>query len=59
MGRVKTLTPIKAIRAKCLSCSAGQPREVKLCPITSCPLFEYRSGHRPPTAKEDTTEPEK
>ncbi len=41
------LTPIKAIRAKCLDCSCGQFKEVKLCPVKNCPLYEYRNGHRP------------
>ena len=40
-------TPIKAIRAKCLECSAGQTSEVRLCTIKNCPLYEYRMGHRP------------
>ncbi len=43
----KKTTPIKAIRAKCLECSAGQYNEVKLCPIKTCALYEYRFGHRP------------
>lgn len=38
---------MKAIRAKCLECSNGQYNEVKLCAISKCPLYEYRSGHRP------------
>lgn len=41
------LTPVKAIRAKCLDCCAGQQTEVRLCPCTDCPLHEYRMGHRP------------
>lgn len=41
------LTPIRAIRAKCLDCSNGQFKEVRLCPIKNCPLYEYRNGHRP------------
>lgn len=41
------LTPIKAIRAKCLDCSCGSANEVKLCPITECPLFPYRFGKNP------------
>lgn len=40
-------TPIKAIRAKCLECSAGQVSEVRNCPVKNCPLWEYRMGHRP------------
>ena len=44
----KRLTPVKAIRAKCIECCNGQVYEVRLCPITSCPLYGYRMGHRPP-----------
>lgn len=40
-------TPIKSIRAKCLECSCGQIVEVRLCPVTDCPLYPYRMGHRP------------
>ncbi len=40
-------TPIKAIRAKCLDCTASQPGEVRLCEIASCPLWPYRMGKRP------------
>ena len=45
------LTPIKAIRAKCIDCSCGDKKEVRLCPIENCPLWPYRMGKRP---KEDT-----
>lgn len=41
------LTPIKAIRAKCLECCNGQVKEVRFCPIKRCALYEYRLGHRP------------
>lgn len=41
------LTPIKAIRAKCLDCCCGQIKEVRLCSIKNCALYEYRNGHRP------------
>lgn len=44
---MKKLTPIKAIRAKCLDCCNGQMVEVRLCTITRCPLYDYRMGHRP------------
>ena len=43
----KRLTPIKAIRAKCLECSCGNVNEVKLCVIPDCPLYPYRLGHNP------------
>lgn len=48
------LTPMKAIRAKCLECSAGNANEVKLCPITACPLFPYRFGKNPNVKRERT-----
>lgn len=41
------LTPLKAIRAKCLDCMAGQANEVKLCPSDDCPLYGFRMGHNP------------
>jgi hypothetical protein len=41
------LTPIKAIRAKCLDCSCWQPKEVRLCVHEKCPLFPYRMGKNP------------
>ena len=41
------LTPIKAIRAKCIDCCCGQKNEVKLCTVTDCSLYPYRLGHNP------------
>ena len=41
------LSPLKAIRAKCLDCMCGQVQEVRLCPCTDCPLYPYRMGHNP------------
>ncbi|MBQ4424569.1 MAG: hypothetical protein II882_02395 [Lachnospiraceae bacterium] len=46
-------TPIRAIRAHCLECSAGQYKEVKLCPVTQCQLYPYRLGHRPKANPEE------
>jgi hypothetical protein len=43
----KKLTPLRAIRAKCLDCSAGSPGEVRKCHIEDCPLFPFRFGHNP------------
>ena len=47
-------TPVKAIRKKCLDCSCGQPKEIRLCPIIKCPLYPYRMGRRPSQATIDT-----
>lgn len=41
------MTPLKAIRAKCLDCMCGSSYEVTLCPSKDCPLFTYRDGHDP------------
>ena len=44
---IKPKTPIKAIRDKCLNCSAGHANEVKLCVVHDCPLYPYRFGRKP------------
>ena len=41
------MTPMKAIRAKCLDCCAGQVAEIRRCELKNCPLFPYRFGKRP------------
>jgi len=41
------LTPVRAIRAKCLDCCSGQAKEIKLCPVHACALHPYRMGRRP------------
>ncbi len=44
------MTPMKAIRLKCLDCCCESSTEVKLCPAQDCPLWAYRSGHNPARA---------
>jgi len=34
----------EAIRKKCLECSAGSTKEVLLCHLFDCPLWEWRTG---------------
>ena len=41
------MSPIEAIRAKCLDCCAGSPHEVRLCVATSCPSWPFRTGSNP------------
>ncbi len=41
------MTRSSAIKAKCLDCSCGSRRQVRCCPVTSCPIWEYRFGTRP------------
>ncbi len=32
----------EAIRDKCLDCTCDQRAEIKLCPVTKCPLWKHR-----------------
>ena len=47
LKEIAKLTPIKAIRQKCLDCCCGQLAEVRMCTCTTCALYGYRMGHRP------------
>ncbi len=49
----KRISPLKAIRLKCLDCCCGSSYEVKLCPCTNRPLYPFREGHNPFIAKRD------
>ena len=40
-------SPIKAIRAYCLSCVCGNSTEVRRCELTDCPLHAFRFGKNP------------
>ena len=58
MSEKKVLTPVKAIRAKCLDCCCGHANEVRACTVETCALHPYRMGHRPKVDKiygEDVT----
>ena len=48
-GRVKTPKAElwRAIRRKCVDCSAGSRKEVDLCPIPECSLYPFRYGKPP------------
>lgn len=41
------LTPLKAIRRKCLDCCGGSAHEVRHCIVESCSLFAWRLGRTP------------
>ena len=55
------MTPLRAIRKKCLECSGGDKQEVQDCVLVHCPLHVYRFGldpHEPATLlKEQAAEP--
>ena len=52
----RPLTPLKAIRLKCLDCSGDSADEVRKCVIPHCPLYPFRLGRnpfrKPPTEKQ-------
>ena len=50
------MTPIQAIRAKCLDCCCDQANEVKLCLATRCPLHPFRLGKNPNIKPREYTE---
>jgi hypothetical protein len=47
MEEGKRITPIKAIRLKCLECCADSSLEVKLCDLKRCSLHKFRLGRNP------------
>ena len=47
-------TPIKSIREKCLDCTNGSRKEIRLCTVVQCALYPYRFGKRPTKAIVDT-----
>lgn len=49
-------SPIKAIRAYCLSCVCGNAAEVRCCELTKCPLHPFRFGKNPFTKRTLTEE---
>ena len=38
------MTPLKAIKVKCLDCSCDSKKEVKLCWDKNCALYPFRQG---------------
>ena len=44
---LRRMSPLKAIRKRCLECTCGSAREVALCPSRSCPNWPFRFGSDP------------
>ena len=55
----KRISPLKAIRLKCLDCCCGSSNEVKLCPARGCPLHPFREGINPNRKPREYTEDQK
>ncbi len=56
MENKKNVPPLKSIRVKCLECTGGSSKAVKLCPSdgiqsTFCALYPYRFGRRSENSK--------
>ena len=45
--KTKELSPIKAIRERCMECSNWSPVEVSECPAKDCALYPFRFGKDP------------
>ena len=45
-GNASFLTPVKAIREKCVECQGGSRKAVRDCAV-ECPLHPYRMGRNP------------
>jgi hypothetical protein len=45
------LTRRKAIRERCLNCSAWSPKEVETCELNDCPLYAFRMSQGKQNAK--------
>ena len=54
---MKPLTPIKAIRKKCLECQNNQYSLVRGCESKGCPLYRFRMGKRPGPESADKLAP--
>ncbi len=50
--RPRRLSLLRVIRAKCMDCASDQRSLIRECPSRACPLWPYRSGMRPETAKQ-------
>jgi hypothetical protein len=43
----KPMSPLKALRARCIDCKAGELSEVRRCAHLDCPAWPYRMGTNP------------
>jgi len=48
---IKTISPLRAIRKKCLDCTGGQNIEIKARPVLKCSLWRFRLSLHPFTKK--------
>ena len=41
------MSPLKALRLRCIDCCAGSSLEARLCTAVSCPSWPFRMGRNP------------
>lgn len=41
------MSPLKALRLRCVECCAGSAHEVRLCVSVTCPSWPFRMGSNP------------
>ena len=41
------MSPLKALRLRCIDCSGGSANEVRLCTAIQCPAWPFRMGENP------------
>ena len=44
----KPMSPLKALRLRCIDCCADQPSEVRLCTAITCPSWVIGAAAAPP-----------
>jgi len=54
--QTKVLSPIRAIREKCLNCCNWSSAEVERCEAQDCPLYPFRLGADPGRRKKKVSE---
>lgn len=59
MKQCEKLTPLAAIKLKCLDCANYEKSEVKNCTIEDCPLYDFRLGKNPNRKRTMTEEQKK
>ena len=47
------ITPLRAIRMKCIDCSNYQLKEIRCCTVIDCALYPFRFGHKPKYDSDD------
>jgi len=52
----RPMSPIRALRLRCLDCCGGSAKEVRWCVAADCPAWPFRMGVSPYRAKRTLTE---